>query len=162
MELLVEAAARIAALRREIASHTGRTVSHVDIGGGLPTSYRTGDLAPTPTEYQEFLRQEAPDLFADDVRLISEFGRAIHANCGIAASRVEYVKPAQRLAVIHLGADFLVRPVYRPENWQHELFVLDGRGTPKIGSGTTDYDCWPAMFRRRHRGSECLVAACRT
>jgi diaminopimelate decarboxylase len=49
-------------------------------------------------------------------------------------SRVEYVKPAQRLAVIHLGADFLLRPVYQPESWQHELFVLNHRGEPKSGS----------------------------
>ena len=134
LELLVEAAARIAALRREIASRTGRTVTHVDIGGGLPTAYCTGEVAPTPAQYEKLLRHEAPDLFMTDVKLMSEFGRAIHANCGIATSRVEYVKPAQRLAVIHLGADFLLRPVYRPENWQHELFVLDSQGKPKSGS----------------------------
>ena len=62
---------------------------------------------------------------------MTEFGRAIHANCGIAVSRVEYVKPAQRMAVIHLGADFLLRPVYRPADWQHEFFVLDRDGLPK-------------------------------
>ena len=45
--------------------------------------------------------------------------------------RVEYVKPAQRMAVIHLGADFLLRPVYRPDDWQHEFFVLDRDGMPK-------------------------------
>jgi diaminopimelate decarboxylase len=35
--------------------------------------------------------------------------------------------------VIHLGADFLLRPVYRPENWQHELFVVTAEGNPKSG-----------------------------
>jgi diaminopimelate decarboxylase len=134
LELLVEAAVRAADVRREIIGCTGRTVSHVDIGGGLPTTYRSLDVAPTPAEYRALLERSAPDLFGGDVRLITEFGRAIHANCGIAVSRVEYVKPAQRLAVIHLGADFLLRPVYRPEEWQLELFVLDRHGRPKVGT----------------------------
>jgi diaminopimelate decarboxylase len=134
LEQLVEAAARLADLRHAIVAETGNQVTHVDIGGGLPTVYRTGDTAPTPAEYRELLEQRAPDLFGDDVRLVTEFGRAIHANCGLAVSRVEYVKPTSRLAVIHLGADFLLRPVYRPEDWQHEFFVLDCDGAPKTGA----------------------------
>ena len=134
LELLVEAVARIAALRREIRGQVEKRVSYVDIGGGMPTSYRNGDVAPTPGEYRALLQQRSPDLFVDDVCLITEFGRAIHANCGIAASRVEYVRPSQQLAFIHLGADFLLRPVYQPDNWQHELFVVDGQGVPKLGS----------------------------
>jgi len=93
-------------------------------------------MAPTPADYRALVEQRAPDLFAPGVRLITEFGRAIHANCGIAVSRVEYVKPGRRgdqLAVIHLGADFLLRTVYRPEDWQHEFFVLDRQGMPKTG-----------------------------
>ncbi len=108
LEQLSEAAARIASLRQEIARRTGRSVPNVDIGGGLPTSYQTGEPAPTPAEYRSLLEQSSPELFTADVRLITEFGRAVHANCGIAASRVEYTKPAQQLAVIHLGADFLL------------------------------------------------------
>jgi diaminopimelate decarboxylase len=146
LELLVEAAARVAALRREIADRTGRRVSHIDIGGGLPTSYRARDVAPTPAEYGILLERKSPDLFGDDVQLITEFGRAIHANCGIAASRVEYVKPAQQLAVIHLGADFLLRPVYRPESWQHELFVLDRHGVPKSGPSQPTTIAGPLCF----------------
>jgi diaminopimelate decarboxylase len=133
LELLVEAAARVAALRLEIAEQADKQVSRVDIGGGLSTSYCTGELAPTPSEYRTLLEQRSPGLFGDEVCLITEFGRAIHANCGLAASRVEYVKPSQPLAVIHLGADFLLRPVYQPENWQHELFVVTAEGTPKPG-----------------------------
>lgn len=133
LELLAEAAARVAILRSEIASSIGKRISHIDMGGGLPTSYRTGELAPTPAEYRALLDERAPGLFADDVCLITEFGRAIQANCGLAASRVEYVKPSQSLALIHLGADFLLRPVYRPENWQHELFVVTAEGRPKSG-----------------------------
>jgi len=133
LELLVEAVDRIAVLRREIAEETGRNVSHVDIGGGLSTVYRTGQIAPAPHEYRMLLQERAPYLFSSGVRLITELGRAIQANCGMAISRVEYVKPEQRMAVIHLGADFLLRPVYRPDDWTHEFFVLDRDGRPKSG-----------------------------
>ena len=133
LELLAEAANRVAELRRAIIAEARREVPHVDVGGGLPTAYHSTYTAPTPAEYRRLLEQQAPDLFAPGVRLITEFGRAIHANCGIAVSRVEYVKPNQRLAVVHLGADFLLRTVYRPDDWQHEFFVLDRRGMPKAG-----------------------------
>jgi diaminopimelate decarboxylase len=136
LELLAEAARRVAELRRAIIAETGREVSYVDLGGGLPTAYHSNQLAPTPADYRALVEQRAPDLFAPGVRLITEFGRAIHANCGIAVSRVEYVKPGRRgdqLAVIHLGADFLLRTVYHPEDWQHEFFVLDRQGMPKTG-----------------------------
>ncbi len=132
LELLVEAVDRIANLRKEIIC-TGGHVSHVDIGGGLPTVYCTGGIAPTPAEYRILIQERTPELFSPDVRLVTEFGRTIQANCGIAISRVEYVKPEQQLAVIHLGADFLLRPVYRPRDWSHEFFVLDRSGRPKSG-----------------------------
>jgi diaminopimelate decarboxylase len=146
LDLLAEAAGRVAALRRAIVAESGRNVAHVDLGGGLPTVYRTGEEAPTPAQYRTLLEKRAPDLFASDVRLITEFGRAIHANCGIAMSRVEYVKPAQRLAVIHLGADYLLRPVYRPQDWSHEFFVFDRQGLPKSGAPTPLTIAGPLCF----------------
>jgi diaminopimelate decarboxylase len=146
LDLLVEAAARASALGNQIAAETGRRVSQIDIGGGLSTVYRTGDVAPTPNEYRALLEKRAPELFSSDVRLLTEFGRTIHANCGIALSRVEYVKPPQRMAVIHLGADFLLRAVYRPQDWHHEFFVLDRDGMPKRGTATPVTIAGPLCF----------------
>jgi diaminopimelate decarboxylase len=131
LSMMADAVELIACLRREIMMETGRTISQVDIGGGLSTVYRTNDVAPTPAEYCEQLQSRVPELFESNVQLITEFGRAIHANCGLALSRVEYVKRAQKLAVIHLGADFLVRPTYRPDDWKHEFFAIDAKGLPK-------------------------------
>lgn len=146
LPLLVDAAERVAELRREIVAHTGRNVANIDIGGGLSTVYRGGNLAPTPAEYRTLLEKRTPDLFSDEVRLITEFGRAVQANCGLAVSRVEYVKPAQGLAVIHLGADFLLRPVYRPDDWAHEFYVLDRQGEPKAGPATAITLAGPLCF----------------
>jgi diaminopimelate decarboxylase len=149
LELLAKAAGLIAALRKTIVAETGNPVGFVDIGGGLSTVYRTGDKAPTPEEYRALLEVRAPDLFASDVRLVTEFGRAIHANCGIAIARVEYVKPGRRgdrMVVIHLGADFLVRPVYRPHDWHHEFFVLNRHGVPKLGAAPPVTIAGPLCF----------------
>jgi diaminopimelate decarboxylase len=146
LELLVEAAIRAYQLRQQIAAESRRQVSYIDIGGGLSTVYRSGEMAPTAAEYCALLEKWVPELFKSDVRLITEFGRAIYANCGIAFSRVEYVKPAQRMAVIHLGADFLLRPVYRPQDWHHEFFVLDRCGKPKEGTATPVTITGPLCF----------------
>jgi diaminopimelate decarboxylase len=146
VELLVEAACRASALRQQIAAETGRQIAYLDIGGGLSTVYRSEETAPTPRQYRALLEQRAPELFTQDIQLVTELGRAIHANCGFAVSRVEYVKPAQRMAVIHLGADFLLRPVYRPQDWHHEYFVLDRLGVPKVGTATAVTIAGPLCF----------------
>ncbi|QDU45687.1 Diaminopimelate decarboxylase [Symmachiella dynata] len=133
MGLLTDAITIADTLRKEIEQHSGQVVTHLDIGGGLPTVYQSDLTAPTPAEYVAEIRKRAPDVLSPDLQRITEFGRAVQANCGFAASRVEYYKPAQQMAVIHLGADFLLRPVYRPEDWPHEFFVLDAQGFPKTG-----------------------------
>lgn len=131
LDLLIEAAARMAELRSQIEHRTGRTVPYFDIGGGLPTAYRSDATGPSLEAYVAGLREKVPALFADDVTLVTEFGRALQAGCGLAVSRVEYVKG--RLAVIHLGADFLLRPVYHPQDWPHEFLLLDAAGRLKTG-----------------------------
>ena len=133
LEMLTAAAGVIDELRRRILRETGRTVQFIDVGGGLPTIYTNGQSPPSPADYVNGLRSAAGDLFASGMPLITEFGRAIQAGCGITLSRVEYVRPQQQTAVIHVGADLLLRPVYRPEDWRHEFFVLDAQGVVKQG-----------------------------
>lgn len=136
LELLFAAATRVQQLVRDIRTRLGEArVSFVDIGGGLPVEYLDTDDAPSLACYVEGLHREAPLLFDGNIQLMTEFGRAIQAGCGFAVSRVEYVKEAagRRLAVIHLGADFLLRPVYRPEHWAHRFCVLKPDGSAKKG-----------------------------
>lgn len=134
LDLLCDGVAKIQSLREAIEAETGRPVTIVDIGGGLPAAYAEGDAPPTPDEYARRLGSRVPSLMHGGVRLMTEFGRSIQAGCGIAFSRVEYVRPItenHNMAVIHLGADFLLRPVYRPEDWQHEFLLLDSNGKLK-------------------------------
>ncbi len=79
------------------------------------------------------LELDVPGLFDNRLRLVTEFGRAVQANCGIALTRVEYIKTLDDLplAIVHLGADMLMRPVYLPDQWNHRFFALDSKGRLK-------------------------------
>ena len=149
LELLVEGVKRIMQLRREIHAQLGRNqIQSVDIGGGLPWNYRPQDQSPSPTDYVKRLQQEVPELFQEDIQVITEFGRAVHAGCGWAASRVEYVKSTttEPMAVIHLGADFMLRPVYHPNSWHHELSLFDAHGELKQGESQPTSVAGPLCF----------------
>ena len=76
---------------------------------------------------------------------MTEFGRAIQAGCGVAFSRIEYVKEPNT-AVIHLGADLFLRWVYHPQDWSHELFVLDENGELKSDSMVPTTIAGPLCF----------------
>src|SRR6185437_1580391 len=124
LEMLVTAARRVEALLHDLNRRAGRAqVTTLDIGGGLPVTYRDGDRPFTLDDYVGALRSSTPSLFEPPIRLVTEMGRAVHATAGWAASRVEYVKKAgdEKLAVIHLGADFFVRWVYQPRDWHHDV-----------------------------------------
>lgn len=136
VEMLVEAARVILDLRDRIHTTLGRLqITSINMGGGLPWAYREEATPPSPEHYVEMLRRENGELFEDGLTLVTEFGRSVQAGCGWAASRVEYVKEDRepRMAVIHLGADFLMRTAYHPDDWPHRLSVLTPEGEVKSG-----------------------------
>ena len=102
-------------------------ISWLDIGGGLPTRYRESDPGLSPDDYLEELRRAVPEI--DQYSLVTEIGRALHANCGWAASKVEYV--ADGRAVVHFGADFCLRECYQTDDWWHDFSVLTPQGELK-------------------------------
>ena len=116
---------RGAELRREIMAETGRDLTHVDIGGGLPTAYHNVKRPRRRRLPRCSSSSGHPTCSRPDVRLITEFGRAIQANCGIAASRVEYVKPAAAAGR---------HPSRRRFSAPHRSIA------PTIGS--TSFSCW--------------------
>jgi len=108
-----------------------------DIGGGLPARYRESDKPPTFAEYAAALRQRCPSIFDQDIQLITEFGRSMHAGCGWAATRIEYVVDhgdAPPTLIVHVGADMFLRKTYRPCDWHHDLSVCDSTGKLRTGS----------------------------
>lgn len=134
LDLLQAAAKRAESLIHQINDHLGRQqVTLLDIGGGLPTTYLSDQCKPGLETYVKALRSAAPGLFRPPLRLITEFGRALQANCGWAVSRVEYAKETdgQPAAIVHLGADFMLREAYHGHDWPHEFLVLDPSGKRK-------------------------------
>ncbi len=104
-----------------------------DMGGGLAVNYRDLQDGPQPEEYAAALRQACPGF--GQIPLISEFGRWIQGPSGWVASRVEYVKEGDPcpMAVLHVGADMLLRLAYAPNDWFNRMEVFDARGLPKGG-----------------------------
>lgn len=136
LDQLVHAVADICRFRTQAEARRDEPISQIDIGGGLPARYRDGDEPPELETYVDRLRDEVPELFREGTRIVTEFGRSVHATCGWAVSRVEYVKEESgtKMAVMHLGADAFMRPIYAPEDWYHDLLVLDASGRPKQGA----------------------------
>lgn len=112
-----------------------------DIGGGFPVSYHEDKPAVPIEEYLQLLKDNLPELFSGEFRIITEFGRYIHANTGWAASRVEYVKREKdyNIVMTHLGADFLLRKCYNPNDWHHQITVVDRNGHLKTGKDKNRY-----------------------
>jgi diaminopimelate decarboxylase len=81
--------------------------------------------------------QAAPELWFNTARrVITEYGRSLTAKAGWAASRVEYAfdnQPASsplpdsflRTAILHVGADALLRECYCPAKFPHRVGVFE-------------------------------------
>ena len=120
-----------------------------DIGGGLPVAYKKNQEDPSIKEFVHKLRRNCPQLFSDRYKIITEYGRYIHANTGWVASRVEYIKKSNdcNTAVIHIGSDLLMRRCYFPEQWHHEISVRDKQGREKKNKPVTYTVAGPLCFQ---------------
>lgn len=150
LELLVGAARRVRDLTMQVRERFGDDrLQFIDLGGGLPVAYADNDHPPTIATYAKALGAAVPELFDGSVQLITEFGRTVHAACGLAVSRIEYVNAlsgGRQQVVIHLGADFLLRPVYRPEDWSHRFVALDSTGSARTNALLTTEIVGPLCF----------------
>ncbi|MCA9702101.1 MAG: alanine racemase, partial [Myxococcales bacterium] len=125
LALLQEAAAAAAAVAE------AHDLEWLDVGGGIPVRYTEADAEPFSFAAWAEALSTMPGWGRR--RLVTELGRALHAGCGWALSRIEGVKEVDGVttAVVHLGADLLPRRAYRPEQWDHELWILDPDGHPR-------------------------------
>ena len=116
-------------------------IQTLDIGGGLPVLYHPGKTPVSMGQYLAMLNDSCAELFNDQFRLITEFGRYIYANAGWVASKVEYVKrePGYNIIMTHVGADMFLRKCYNPEDWHHHITVVDKDGKIKTGTDKNKY-----------------------
>ncbi len=106
-----------------------------NIGGGLPVKYKESDKPIYFSDYATLLRERCPALFAPEVVVVTEFGRALHAGCGWVAAKVEYVieHDSGATLIVHVGADMFVRKAYNPADWHHDISVCDSKGQLRTG-----------------------------
>jgi diaminopimelate decarboxylase len=103
----LEAADKLLALIDELAA-AGIKIQHLDVGGGLGVNYND-ETPPHPSEYATALKQKLQDR---DLTLLFEPGRAIMANAGILATKVEYLKAGEdrHFAIVDAAMNDLIRP----------------------------------------------------
>lgn len=120
---------------------TKKLIETFDIGGGLPVSYHLDKTPISMKGYQTILRENFKEFFNGQFKLITEFGRYIYANTGWVASKVEYVKRESKynIVMIHVGADLLLRKCYNPDDWHHQITILDKDGKLKSGKDKNKY-----------------------
>lgn len=110
-----------------------KKVTTIDIGGGFPVNYNSNEEPFYIEQYVEKLGEVCPELFSGGYKLVTEFGRYVHANAAWAVTEIEYVKPAADISniITHAGADMFLRECYNPGDWYHELHVLTANGELK-------------------------------
>lgn len=113
-----------------------KKITTIDIGGGFPVNYFLNEKPFNIESYVGKLKQACPELFSGEYKLITEFGRFVHANAAWAVSNIEYVKPAAEMSniITHAGADMFLRECYNPGDWHHELQILNSDGELKEDS----------------------------
>lgn len=114
----------------------GRQINIFDLGGGFPVSYRKEETAISIADYAKTMKENFPLLFTDKFKLITEFGRYYYANTAFAVSRIDNIKHQKGITTIvsHLGADFLLRRAYVPEQWHHDMDIMSGGGEFRSGA----------------------------
>lgn len=87
----------------------GITLKHLDLGGGLGVTY-TDETPPHPSDYATALLNKLKDY--EDLEIILEPGRAIAANAGILAAKVQYLKSneSRNFAITDTGMNDMIRP----------------------------------------------------
>ena len=143
IELLVHSARRLADLALR---HPG--TRWLNLGGGLP-------LDASFTDYAQALRRAVPELFDGRWTVFTEMGRSLLAAGARAYSRIESSR--RGVATIHLGADFLLRRAYRPEDWAYPLRALDARFAPRQPVPQRGEDAPEACQRHTIAGPLCFA-----
>lgn len=106
-ELILESLEHLMALAEEI-NRDKKTVSFLDIGGGLGITYKNEESADT----KEIMNKVLERIKNLDFNLVIEPGRSIVGNAGVLLSEVEYIKETEttNFAIIDAGMNDLMRP----------------------------------------------------
>lgn len=149
LELMADGVAAAVDLAEEINAATGRRqVTVIDMGGGLPVSFKQDADDPEFADYARVLKARVPALFDGRYRVMTEFGRAIVAKSAFTLGRVEYTKVmgGRHIALTHLGAHNAMRVVFQPKDWARRITALDENGQEKTGQSIAQDVAGPCCF----------------
>jgi len=141
----IEELRRVLGLAIEL--HSIRPLRLLNIGGGLGFDYE--NHAPADLEgYAVDVISALSEFQLEEVSLITEMGRWIHAPAGHSISKVAYIKGQN--AVLHIGADAFVREAYGAHPIQFHAAVFDGAGRLKEATQPSQQQsyhlCGPLCF----------------
>lgn len=129
--MLVKGVKNVVGLAEDLNRNHHYQIHTFDIGGGLPVQYTDADEAMSFRAFSDLLYSEVPLL--RKYRVITEFGRAVFAKAGWAASKVEYTKTARnerdeelKIALTHIGKNMICR--------YHDILILKADGGLKTGA----------------------------
>jgi len=130
LNLAIEGISKVVRLANRINDASKGKIKWIDIGGGFPVNYK-GDSYDIDS-YVQKIKVACPELFNGTYKLITEFGRYYHANAGWVVSTIESIKEDTGHILTHVGADMFLREVYNPDDWFHQLNILDKDGKLKV------------------------------
>ncbi|KAF2076805.1 hypothetical protein CYY_001882 [Polysphondylium violaceum] len=135
MEETISAIEKVMSLVEEINQQLDGQIKIFNIGGGLPINYNSETINPTFTQYGNQLKEKLPQLFDGSFLLITEFGRAYWAKCGVIVSKVEYTKTSghRNIAIVHVGGNICIPTIYQYPVWKLRVSIFDGKGEFKSG-----------------------------
>ncbi len=110
-------------------------LDYIDIGGGAGV-YLDGRESQGLASYSDRIRSEC-QLYSSSLQVITEFGRFTYGHCGWLWSRIASLRANtddHRLAILHVGADALVREIYQPHAQRHSFIALDPHFKSATGS----------------------------
>ena len=126
----------------------GLEIEHLDLGGGLGVDYLTPDCNPVP-DFELWFSTIAGALpRRPGMRILTEPGRSVVAQCGSLVTRVLYIKEraAKTFVVVDAGMNNLVRPALYGA--YHRIDHLDGPATVRkydiVGPVCESSDVWGA------------------
>ena len=112
---------------------TINSINTINIGGGLSISYESDIDKPSYYDLVNLFKTKSPQLFSNEYKIITEYGRSLIGKSGYVMSKVEYVKKTndKYIVTIHCGANVLLRAAYTPNVWKHHFSVYNKYGEIK-------------------------------
>jgi len=137
--------------------HTGHSIDHVDLGGGLGIPYKQDNSPPPePAAYAQTVKRHVSEL---DCQIVFEPGRMIAGNAGILVGEVIYVKESagKTFVIGNVAMNDLIRPTLY-DAW-HEIRPITEpqAGAPMVTADLVGPICETGDFMAKERTMHTLA-----